>query len=297
LLWDDYVEDITEHIRSRSRAREVRREVRDHLLCLRDQFSSEGMLPADAEAKAMEVLGPPAVLARHFHDLDRPHRPLWPVAVTVAGLLWALGSMGVPGAETGTAVFLLVWSCAWGLVHLRSFSSLLHALRAHRTITSGVDWARLIPRAWPFAGAGAAFGVSFALLYGLAGLAFFGILLAAAVGVASFIAAARYPWLAEDDSPLRHPLGTGVAAVGVLVVMILVMTFIPGANFAPAYQFLAPGQHLTYVAMLHLSFGASIPASGVIAALYFSGACVADWLSGRLAPPEDAQTEATLSVE
>lgn len=298
MLWDEYVEDITENIRNRRRAREVRREVRDHLMCLREQFISEGMPPAEAEAKAMEVLGPTDVLARHFRDLDRPYRPLWPVAVTVAGLLWAFGSLGVPGASTGPAVFLLIWSCAWALLHLRSFSSLSYALRTHRAITSGVDWARLFPRAWPLVGAGAAFGISFTLLYGLADLAFFGVLLAVAVGVAAFIAAVRYPWFSGNEPPFRHPLATGLAAAGVLLVMILVMTFIPGANFAPAYTFyVVPGQHLTYPEFLKLSFGASIPASGIVAALYFSGACVADWLSGRLAPTGDVHGEATLSIE
>ncbi len=298
MLWDDYVEAVTEGIRNRKRAREVRREVRDHLLCLREQFMACDMPATDAEARAMEVLGPADTLARHFRDLDRPHRPLWPVAVSAVGVLWALGSLGVPGAPTGPAVFLLLWSLVWGGVHLRSFSSLAHALHTHRTVASGAEWGRLFPRAWPSVGAGAAFGVSFALLYGLADLAFFGILLAAAAGVAAFIAASRHPWSAEDDARLNHPQSTGLAAIGVLLVLIPMMTFIPGVNFAPAfvpYGILA--QHLTYPELVHLAFVGSIPASGIMAALYFSAACVVQWLSDRLTPPGEAATEATLSLE
>lgn len=92
MLWDEYVEDLTEGLRNRQRAREVRREVRDHLQCLYEQLVSEGLTSEAAQSRAMDILGPMELLARRFVDLERPYRPLWPAAVTVIGLLWGSGT-------------------------------------------------------------------------------------------------------------------------------------------------------------------------------------------------------------
>ncbi len=289
LLWDEYVEDVAEDLRSRRRARELRREVRDHLLCLKEQFLAEGLAAEDAERKAMEVFGPATVLARRFRDLEHPHRPLWPVAVTLLGLLWAVGSFGTPSSPTPWDVLLLLWSVAWGLLHLRSFSSLLYRLQTRQLISSGIAWGELFPRAWGYAGAGALVGLAFVLLVspGVADLGLFGILLSAAIAVATLVAVDRLPWFKDSEAPpLRHPLTAGVATAGILVLLLIAFNLVPQTDPAASFgPYALP------------TFSASLPVAGCAAAFYFTGCAALEWLRVRLfqaAPPE---LDSTLTIE
>ncbi|MCL8209302.1 MAG: permease prefix domain 1-containing protein [Actinomycetia bacterium] len=298
MLWDEYVEDITENLRNPRRAREVRRELRDHLLCLKDQFVSEGLAPDEAEKKAMDVLGPVEVLAREFRKLERPYRPLWPIGVTVVGILWAVGSLGVPGGRPGGALLLLAWAVLWGILHLRAFPSLLSRLRSGRPVTAGIDWTRLFPAAWPYLGAGSVFALAFALLVSanMAGLGLFGLLVALAVGAVAFIAADRYPWFA-DRAPFPHPLSSSLAAVGVLVTLLAIMTVAPATNPMDAFPYGVPGQPVSYGEAVRLAFALAVPVAGLVAALYFSGCTAAHWVADRLAAPAASPQDATLRLE
>jgi hypothetical protein len=299
LLWDEYVEDITEGIRNRRRAREVRREVRDHLLCLKEQFVAQGMAPDEAERRAMAVLGPAEVLAREFRRIERPYRPLWPVAVTVLGILWAVGSLGVPGSPPGVALLLLVWAVLWGLFHFRSFPSVLSRLRSGQTVSSEMDWTRLLPAAWPHLGAGSLFALAFTLLVGwhMASLGLFGLLVAVAIGTGAFIAADRYPRFGAERAPLPHPLSSSFASVGVLLTLMVIMTFVPTANLTDSFPYGLPGQHFSYGEAVRLAFALSLPFSGLVAALYFSGCAAARWVSDKLGAPGMSPQEVTLRLE
>ncbi len=296
LLWDEYVEDVAEGLRSRRRARELRREVRDHLLCLKEQFLDEGLAADDAERKAMEVFGPAEILVRRFRDLERPHRPLWPVAVTLVVLLWAIGCLGTPAAPDGYGVLLLLWSIAWGLLHLRSFATLLYRLQARQPVSSGIAWSELLPRAWVYAGAGALGGLAFALLYssGAAGLGLFGVLLSAAISVAALLAAERLPWFRGGEAPpLRHPLTAGVATTGLLVALLIAFNLFPRldpifydyGSFAPSVPSAWP------------AFATSLPAAGCIAALYFTGCAALEWLRARVFEAAPPAPDSTLTIE
>ena len=299
MLWDEYVEDITENLRSRRRAREVRGEVRDHLMCLKEQFVSEGMIPEEAEKKAMDMLGPVDVLAQRFRELERPLRPLWPAAVTGVGVLWAVGALGMPDwGQAGIAALLLVWAVLWGIVHLRSFPSLLVRLRSDRPVTLGIPWDGLFPAAWPYLGAGAVFGVTFPLLCSpnLANLGFFGFLVAVAAGVAAFAAAGRYPWFSASGSSLHHPLTSGLAAVAVLTTLILVMTVLPASNiYDPTYGF--PGMHVSYGSAVHVSFAFAVPTAGLFSALYFSVCTATRWVADRLTVLGASPQDVTLTLK
>jgi hypothetical protein len=268
----------------------VRREVRDHLLCLKEPFVAEGTAPDEAERRNMAVLGPADVLARRFRDLEHSYRPLWPIAVTLVGLLWALGSLTMAGAPAGPAVLLMLWSAVWGMAHLRSFSSLVHALRTRRPLTSGVGWTQLFPGAWPRVGAGAAFGLATALLYGpgLADLGLFGVVVAAALGVAALMVADRHPWAMGQGMSLRHPVSSGMASFGVLGTVVLVYTVLPRAN---PFSFAYAGN------VLRIWFNGSVPVAGLIAAFYFSVRSIARGLIDRMTPPVESRAEGTLTLE
>lgn len=296
MLWDEYVEDVAEGLRSRRRARELRREVRDHLLCLKEQFLAEGLAADDAERKAMEVFGPAEILARRFRNLERPHRPLWPVAVTLVGLLWAIGCLGTPTAPEGFGVLLLVWSIAWGLLHVRSFATLVNRLQARQPVTSGIAWGELVPRCWAYAGAGALGGLAFAVLYtsGPAGSSLFGTLLSATISVAALIAAERLPWNRGNGAPpLRHPITAGVATVGLLVALLIAFNLFPRMDpIFYAYGPLAPPAPSAWPA-----FATSLPAVGCIAALYFTGCATLEWLRARVFEAAPQEPDSSLTIQ
>lgn len=301
MRWDEYVEDITALIRTPRRSREVRREIRDHLLCLRDGFLADGLPDDEAQDRAMEVLGPVDVLTRRFRDLQRPFRPLWPVAVTVAALLWAIGCRGIPGVA-GTRAVLLLWAIAWGISHLRSFPSLAHALRT-RPLASGIDWSQLFPQAWPFAGAGATAALAAVVLLSpaIGDLGFFGVLLGIALAAAALVAAYRRPWLGGEVPILRHPLTSGIAAVALLLVALIAFTLFPVTN--PDYSvyyltYTGPGLSHPSPPVIQQALRMALPEAGLLAALYFAGATIVDWLGAHLGQGTSRPgEEPTLTVE
>jgi hypothetical protein len=299
LLWDEYVEDITEQLRSPRRAREVRREIRDHLLCLKEQFVAEGLSPDEAEQRAIEVLGPAEVLACAFREMERPYRPLWPVGVTLAAILWAVASQGIPGSQPGPSLLILAWALLWGLFHGRAFLSIASRRRSGRLVPSGIDWAHLFPAAWRYLGAGAVFAIALALLVSpnVASLGLFGVLVAVAIGSAALLVAHRSPWVGAERSPLHHPISSLLATVGVLLTLTVLMTLVPATNITDSFPYGLPGQHFTYGDAVQWSFVNALPFAGLVGALYVTGCTVAHWAVEKLLAPSERIEEMTLRLD
>jgi hypothetical protein len=257
LRWDEYVEDVTEGIPDRRRAREVRRELRDHLESAAEAGVAEGLNRAEAEDRALASLGPMPVLARQFRLAHRVDVPVWPA---IAGAVVALAGIGfilwpATGEQPGISVALLLWSALWAACHPRSLRPFW---RDPRRVAGREELVALARSALPFAVAGA---LTAAAWVGLLNGGRAGMTIVPLVLVFPFLAwllweGARGLCLRRGAAGVTHPVGSGLAALALLLT--LALTWGAEPRLGPAMP----------------TAWSAIPMATLLAVLYFTGASI-----------------------